>query len=422
MNRSRRLASSLALLALAAAAAPAQTLLSRHVGWTEMAEMNAPKATPPVPLNPYGYPPLPISNPIAGWTPAGTPTSAVLGPPTAFPYGDLAFDNLRGAIVETDGDFVAIHTHEAYLGTPGLAAVNVVVPKPAFLGRLTGIAVDAASGRIWMTDGVALQSVWSAAPTVPASFPVAFGFTIVAPPMTGLDWDPVAAQIVGCDAGGNVYRCTTAGGAVGSQPWLAGISGWINGPATDVAVPHIPLGLGNFEAMVQWVGFGVFAHHNDGGGWVGSSWSYGSSVPPPSTEAGLALTYGHENLSDGIGCGCPYTSFRPMAPAVIGQTAAGLALHGVAPGTPTLLLLDLESWAPPGYSADCFWALRISPTPLVMLAGAADATGRAAFPMPLNVPASLAGLQVFAQAGFLCGTATSSFSMTRALWFQLGLP
>ena len=69
-----------------------------------------------------------------------------------------------------------------------------------------------------------------------------------------------------------------------------------------------------------------------------------------------------------------------------------------------------------------FRALRISPQPFMLLAEAAHAAGSAKFPISLAVPASLAGINVYAQAGFLCGTATTTFSMTRVIQIQLGLP
>ena len=192
------------------------------------------------------------------------------------------------------------------------------------LGRLTGIAVAAATQRIWVTDGASLQSVVLSAPWVTASPPTALW--LGAPQMTGLDWDPVAGHLVGCDASGNLYRFTTSGVAVGPQPWIAAEPWWSVpgglGPATDVAVPHIPLGPGSADAVIQFVGSGVLVHDNTGQSWTGSGYiPYPPSAPfpPPNSEAGLALHYGVERVNDGISCGCLYGSFTSWLPGSSGR-------------------------------------------------------------------------------------------------------
>lgn len=398
--------------------ASAQQLVRRYSGpfygpllW----ETRMPSACPQLPFPAPSPPPAPPQPP----QPPNPPGFPLTNAP--YPLGDLTYDNAAGRTVSTDGLGILIVPDRGLEIPPGTYQPGQYFAATPWLGPLTGLAADAASGVLWCTDGNAIVPTPLANPTVVLALPRLFNFTLLAPPMTGLDFDPLAGVLIGCDAGGHLYRFNAAGFPIGPQPWLLSQH---PGGASDVAVPRHPGGIGGVfvqfhggETVVDYapcvtnaIGFGAWWLTNPG---------YGNGE-------GLAIAY----RPDEIGSSCNFNgNIGATAPSCIGNASFGLWLAGQPPFSQAFLLLDLtildeslpahpSAWAPYCQSGG---PQHLPLPPAGIIPAFADANGTTLVPIPLFLPPTAAGTEVYAQWVLPSPAPPSLLSLSPILRVRLAL-
>jgi hypothetical protein len=152
---------------------------------------------PPVPILPAPAGPIVIYPQV--------PPLPVLAPPA----GDSTFDNALGFHWVTNGAVLAPQPTPTF---PALGPVpaGFAIPGPVLAaiggGPVTGIALDAAAGILWLTGAPGVTIGCAPVPAMPvlvAPFPLAFPFQ---GPITGLEWDAIAGTLIACNAAGVCYR------------------------------------------------------------------------------------------------------------------------------------------------------------------------------------------------------------------------
>ncbi len=231
MARTTTLLLWLCALSLGASAAPAQTLVVYDPAARVVREL----AGPPAGLCSLPGGPVYRVSPIVGAGLGNCPVPASVPAPPLGIEGDLAVDRVRDVVYVTDG------TRIARISGAGQFLDSFTAPWPG----LTALAFDAASGRLWISDGDFAASL--VPPPYPACGPAVVPlatppFLLPLPllPATGMDIDPFDGSLFVCDAIGSVTQ-VLQNGAVGPRgTWSAPTSclGPILGDvAVDAAAP-----------------------------------------------------------------------------------------------------------------------------------------------------------------------------------------
>jgi hypothetical protein len=317
--------------------------------------------------------------------------------PAMVPFmGDLTMDNATGVIYHSNGTTVTATNHPAY------AALAPAFGPTAFpIGPVTGIAIDSAAGILWCTDGTVCYGVapLPGLPLLVLPFPVVGPVPVVAPPLFGLDWDPITASLWAIDAIGNVYNFLPSPfGAVpvGPQPTFPFMP-MLPPPPVDLVLHRNPRGIVGIH--VQGVGMSM----NILSGVLTPTVAF----IPPGSEDGIAFHAYPDTLPvpTCMFCpGLPPATAGTTGPMSIGNTTFAFTLSGLPAGAACLFGADLVALLPPAtIPSGC--QLYLSPTSpsLLVLAAAANPLGVASIPVNLAAfpPASL-GLTAFIQWAYVC--------------------
>jgi hypothetical protein len=371
-----------------ALAAPAQQLVHRSFA-------------PPVAMSETD-----VLTPTTPWPdPAPNAFTTKLAPLGGGPIlGDLTMDNVLGLMWETDGFILQATNISRYapLAPPVAPALS---PAPG----LTGIALDATAGILYATDGALLFTMTAAPPFAFLAPPAPFAFPAIAPPFTGLDYDPGSGLLYACDVGGYVYYFTTAGLPSGPNPVF--VPPGPMPPATDLcARPSIFPGM-----FVQFLGLGVVDYTS------GLLQPAPATGIPPGTEGGLAY-HAHPAVLPGA---CPCAPGGPIllsgvnGPTVIPSPSFAFTLAFAPPSSTVLFGLDFGI-SPLPMGGGCTFYL---PYPPAILAPVPTTpAGTATFPIAVPSLPFLFGLPVVTQWGAACAAAPSGFVVSDALRSILSTP
>lgn len=375
----------------ATTAASAQGLVERlSFPWSPW-PLQVRTAAPPQCSTPPNPPPLPIP-PV----PPSPPDFLSGLSATPYPLGDLAYDDVLGRFVATDGNLLSVFADPAYPPPTGPLATTYATPSG--LGPLTGLAADATAGVLWCTDGAALVPVSLSNPAVALLSPIPLGFTPLSPPITGLDRDPTTGDLVGCDQVGNLYRFDSTGAAVGAVPWRYAP---LLGAASDVAVRRNPSS--RLHTLVQFRYEGRIVDYDLE---PGCPDPVSSGIPTIGQGEGIALI-GRARVGDPVHGF--QSNYDPLAgvgttrPPTLDAAPFAVYLNLGTPFYPVFFMLDFAyvdaSAGPTPWNliplATSQWVLPFLPAWIV--ATSTDANGCASVAASLNLPPSLAGLTTYAQ-------------------------
>lgn len=343
---------------------------------------------PPVPMLPGPVPPLAVypQVPALPFMPA--------------PAGDSTFDNGLGYHWVTNGAILAPQP------TPTFPPVGPLPPAfpipPAVLamiggGPVTGIALDAAAGVMWLTGAPGITIGCAPIPGMPVlvpAFPLMFP---VAGPITGLEWNAMMGTLIACDMGGICYTYFP-GGAPAAPPILppAGLPG----PAGDVALDRtLRLNGGGLRPLYLAAGAAIVDVNLAG--------------PPLFFPAGPAPAQGlafinHPAAAPPVGtCLCPGTGFPTQfttGPMTAGNAAWTIGVGGLPPGFPVFFAFDFAFL--PGFPLVNAVGCGLGITAIPILFGvAADPAGNALLTLSLTPPVLPLGAGPFYNQNFaLCAT------------------
>lgn len=311
--------------------------------------------------------------------------------------GDLTFDSFAGLNLYTNGIALATVATTDYP-----SAVPPITPLvfPASLlttlgGPVTGMAIDAITGTLWLTgmSGVVIGVSPSAGfPIVVPAFTLPFTFG----PIAGLEYDAMTGLLLAVDMFGTVY------------PFLA--TGAAAGPAiTPALTPPGPVGGIAIDKTGKLNGIGTRAIYISAGP-DGYDMTLPAPVVFPLFAGGMpsGLAFQPMPAQSGPYGGCPCGGVMPTigttGPMVVGNTGFGVTLGGMGPGSPVLFGFDFtfDPAFPLLNVIGCGVGLIPSPSVITAFA-AADATGTATFalPFPVTIPPGFG--PIYAQAFTLCG-------------------
>jgi hypothetical protein len=345
----------------------------------------------------------PIPDPAANFA---TPTAPLAV--FAYPCSDATMNNFTGVIYATNGFVISQTNNGRY---PALAVAAPVAPAPvgALGGPLFGLAISPTAGVLYMTNGAVLGATPAMPPYVLVGAPAPFAFPLLAPPMTGLDYDVLTGSLWGCDAGGNIYNFTAAGLPIGAQPVFPGAGLPM---ASDLVVNRH---LGNVPGLyVQFVGGGVFNYLTGG---VQPSAPLGV---PFGSEGGLAFHDHPVNLGGGCGCGAGVGGVNGVnSPSVVGNLGFAFTLTD-APPLSTVICAGDFGVAPSPFPGGCTLWLPLPPLFLFVLT--TDAAGDASQPIALPAIPGLIGLAGYEQWAVPCTANPTGFTLTGAQQMIIAAP
>ncbi len=147
------------------------------------------------------------------------PNSGILTP--GIFSGGMTINQTNGIVIATDGFIVTFDYNPIY--GPFTPAPPLPLPGPAPLllsgGPIQGMALDAAGGILWMTDGVSIGGFTPAPPFTPLTIPLPISPIIPGTnQLVGLDFEASSGTLWGCGANGNIYHFTTLAAPIGLQP------------------------------------------------------------------------------------------------------------------------------------------------------------------------------------------------------------
>ena len=340
-----------------------------------------------------------------------------------YPDGATAFDNLNGILYTTDGTTIEPMSHPAYAPVPVPASFPVDLP---FLGPISGMTFDPATGGLWVTDGIMLAQILPQpgtpmmSPPIPLAGPIPYP-----PPAVGLDRDPFTGNfwivdiigqahsfalgfnpMTGLQQAFHIATVPPPAGAPGAQP---------GGIAVDRTAANAGL----------WVAYpGQLVEQNTGAVTVAGN--------PFSQPHGLAFHAGTVPLTvPGLPnpgpCGCPGTGQQVTlgvnSPSYSGN--AGFAL-GVSRWQffQTFLGIDVVAAPPvPFGGPGCF--LHLSPASPTFVFLPIPTGGNSTFVLPASLAGVPAGAQFFVQSLMVCqggfGVVTG-IAMSSALQITVARP
>jgi len=330
---------SLALAALVAAAAPAaaQSLYVINPNGARIVEITGPDAFPPA-----GCPNGPIISSFPGMVGPCPPLNAF---PAATGQGDIAVDQKNDLIYASDGLVINVFTP---------AGVQVAgVASPLFV---TGLGIDDAGGRLWVTDGVIYGAVPLFAPGcgafppfVAGPWPAPLGPGFFFGPMLDLDWDPFTGTLMGCDSTGAVVNFLP-----GPLPVL-GPYGSYNAGLSACGLPPFLTGIAIDRTLP-----GTGIHYVTDGTRIGYQAPGGAAAPPrfytpmtcfPEPTGGTAgLAFAARQITYGTGAdttGLPAPTIGSIGQTFAGNPAYTMVLSGSVPGGTALLFTANNPFCPP---------------------------------------------------------------------------
>lgn len=356
-----------ALLAIAVCGtATAQRLATYDLTLPAITELQ-----PPTPILPVALPPL--------TTYAQLPALGA----AAAPFGDSTFDNVLGYHWVTNGMLMAAQPTPAF---PPLAAPPPMFAIPgaviAAVGgfMVTGIAIDAVAGLMWLTSAPGFVVGVGAVPAMPILVPP-FPIPFATGPISGLEWDSSTGSLLACDVAGIVYNFTPTGVAIGA-PILP--PGALPAAAQDVAIDRtLRLNGAGLRPLYVLAGPMVFDTNDP------ATPPFPSGSPMP---RGLAFMNHPASNPPVGGCACPGGAWpKQFTTSVMtaGNAAWGVGMTGMPPFWPVLWAFDVAVFNPafplingPGCP------LGLLPTSATLITGgaSADAAGTAILPVPLMPP------------------------------------
>jgi hypothetical protein len=323
-------------------------------------------------------------------------------PAMAPPAGDSTFDNLRAFHWFTNGAILAAQPTPMF---PPAGPLPPPMPIPAAVlaaiggGPITGIAIDAAAGIMFLTGMPGMTIGVTPLPGMPVVVPP-FPLPFAAGPITGLEWDSATGQLIAVDAVGVTYRYFP-GGAPAAPPLPPPMA---FGPmVTDVAIDRTmaPNAFG-LRPLYVLAGPSYFDVHDP------------APAPQPAGPGmgqGLAFMNHPSTNKPGGPCICPGTAYPAPGPTTNSPMTAmnagfGVSMSGLPPGFPVIFGFDVAGFLP-GFPVinppvGCGLGLTLGPSTL-LFAGLANALGVATYPVPLVPPYFFPGAApVFNQNATVC--------------------
>jgi hypothetical protein len=326
----------------------------------------------------------PCLEPVLGTLPSGFTTTGG-GPCPALgailPFeGDVAIDPTTDVVYATDGRLVAAFT------AGGLHLSTFASP----LQDLTGLGVDGAGKRLWLTDGLFYGAIALPPPVCANPVPLVAGpfaapvGTTFAQPLSDLDWDAASGALVACDLDGRVGSFFP--GSMGPGPYAPFqprapcpvLGARLFGIAVDRATPGTGIVFvtdGERLARVRAPGLPAppTLYGTDGCGFA--------SFPPGSVGLGFA------GRQVALGAAVPAPRIGATSQSYLGNPAYTVTLGAAEPGA--------VAWLGVALTGRCPFPLLLGEVPVylgtprtLVAVRAVDGQGRASFTTP--IPASVA--------------------------------
>lgn len=341
------------------------------LGECQPANVLLPFPVPPLPI----YPQVPLLPPL---------------PPFA---GDSTFNNTVGFTWVTNGMIMAAQPTPMF---PPLGPLPAPFPiPPAILGAIggvaTGIAIDSVAGIMYLTGPPGITIGCAPLPGMPVIVPpFPLPFPLLMPPITGLEWDSAAGNLIHCDAGGVTYT-TFPGGLPGAPPFPPLLVGPL--PVTDVALDRtMALNAFGLRSLYALSAAGVYSDVRNPL----------ALIQPGLPGQGLAWMNHPASNMPGATCICPGTGYPAPGPSTTSamtnlNAAWGVTMTGLPPGFPVIFGFDILGFLP-GFplinGVGCGLGLTLGPSTL-LFAGVSNAVGVATYPVPLVPPAFVLGTGPF---------------------------
>jgi hypothetical protein len=404
---SRGIASFLLLTLTLAAPLAAQSLLLVEAPGPQpvFTEFTGPPALPC--LYPNGpqlqVHPYSINGPCPKLTPIG-------GSPSIL--GDIAVNRVLDQVYIADGKRIGVF--DASSGVQ----LNVMDLATLAMGNTTGLGYDAATNRLWITDGGTVTAATPSAagsclsPTPVLSWPSTIGT------LTDLSWHPGTGLLWVCTAGGSIAAYTSAG-ALALAPYAAGVS------------CPLPMQLKGLEADPStgcggllprlFVSDGMRINHELAG--------TGTAAPPSFAFPTNCLVLGFAQQTAGLaysaraityGAGTGPTLGTAGGQTVLPNPAFTLTLAGGPPGGQAWLVVGTGAACPPLNFFGNPWYVN----PFITTFGpfTLPASGALSLPAPLTGPAGPlpCGTTVFMQ--WVCRSTSFAWTSSAGLEFTASLP
>lgn len=312
------------------------------------------------------------------------PAAPPLPPPPGPGIGDSTVDALTGDNWYTDGATIGMTPSAAY-APPGPPVPPFPV-GPVGLGFVTGMALDAAGGILWLTDGGMLIGVTPAPGTAP--------LTPLMPspaPLSGLEWDGLSGTLLGVDPAGAIFTLSPAGVLVAPPIPPPPLPAHAEDLAIDKTSLPGPLGPRSIYVLA--------------GGMVHDLTAPGVVLPGGSALASGLAFHAFPAQTPPVGvCPCPgfAHSVGTTGPMTTGNLGFGVTVSGLPPGQVVIFALDF-AYAPalPAINVlGCGLGLVPGSATISATVGFADPLGTATRLLPLAVPAGLG--PIYHQSATLC--------------------
>jgi hypothetical protein len=333
----------------------------------------------------------PVWNPaLAGpGVPVGnTPSPA--RPLLGHPQGACAVDNLTGVVYSTNGSPTIHRKRYERLGCPPGGGALPPLVLPAFIGQVTGLAVDPATKNLFVTDGI---TIWRLDPlagmAILCSFPAA-PMNILA----GLDFDPATPNVL--------YAITTAAEFV-RYNLCAGFINFVPPPYPWPGAVATGLAIDKSQP-----GATIYVLHANGEIW---NFSTGTMhLAGHVDHVGLTFLASPTHLPSAGSCGGVKPEVRASTLAVAG-VPSGVDLCNIPAGTATVYALVGFGFGGPIAIGGGFW---LPGAPIAL----AIATGGAAS-VNLPVPALANGARYYVQWAVPCAGAALGVIFSDAIQVEV---
>jgi hypothetical protein len=322
--------------------------------------------------------------------------------PFAAPLGDLAVDRATGTLWLTDGFTIAQATRTG-------GAILRAEPVPPPFGPLTGLAFDVSVGlpNLWITDGF-LVGNFGIAPA--GLFPLAPPFPAPFPALVGLDFDSATGTLWVLDGLGAIANVDPFGLVLGFVAPPAVVLAPYTAIAVDTTLPGGPLvprvwvrGADDIENLLTGAvveGYEFVGATSEGIGFAPMPNRYGAGTPGPS---------GFVPDIDWVG------GF-----ATIGNDVCGITISNAVPG-PSLLVFSGAAADPPVFVPPVgdLWVdpLAILMTAALLAVGPGPGFAGQIFSIDIPPDPTLVGASFFTQWLNVDGV---GFALSRGLSIPLG--
>ena len=392
----------LLLVAAAAQAGSSQTLYTIHGGVPLTSTVSELKGPPSLP---FGYPGGPVVSTFPTTVPFGCATVGALPPPPVGLIGDVAFDTVGDIVWATDGLTVTSYS------PAGAPLSSFPVPPP--FGPLTGLGFNSALGALVVTDGAFMAAVIP--PGVACGAPLV-GPLIPSPApglLTDLEWDPVSGSFFGCDSLGFVTNIGPVGGVgpFGIFPVAGLCAPGLAGPLQGLAVDTASFG-GPFLYVTD--GFRINRITPAGVAAPPTFYTPASCFPVLTTTPINGLAFSLHAITFALPC---HTAggMLPMLSSTGNSTSPGamtISIVGAPPFGLAALRTSFAIGAPVPFKGCSLIGLPVNTFMLPIGPGGAVV-------LPVLLPAGAAGVSIYLQAVCAGG---GGFGITPGMEFTLGLP